>query len=931
MRLPSMLASVVLSCAAAGQALAQAPVVTTLDSAGEVGRYSDVALRADRRGFVAYSDETNARLKVASCQDVACTSALIGIVDPGGPFDSIAVAIGASGRPIVAYRQRTIRSIKVAHCADVDCTAADIVTLEPDGVFSAGADLVIGADGLPVVAYADGSATADVIKVAHCEDAGCLTRTVTEYPDVVSGSSPALALGADGRVVFASKHAVDLRVGHCSNAACTAATFTRLNGTSSPSFVLAYSSPSLELGGDGRIALVFVRSEQGFPFPPPAVFLELRRCADVACTGLGPNTLPLAFGGTLPLIGMAPGDRPVIAQYGGEGAGGLRLTVRRCTTPACPLSSPVTWVDAEFNGTFHHSLALSPLGDALLSYDGVNQDLKVAWLGSPAEIAIGNATIQEGQAGQTLAALPVTLGGTSAATVDFTTADGTATAGVDYLAVSGTLTLTPGAPLQMVTVPVLGDLLPEPNETFRVLLANAQGAPIVDGEGIGTIDDDEPHVSISDVTVVEGDAGSTSALFVVSQEAPGGPFQVDFATEGVTATSNVDFLASAGTLSFAAGQSSQVVAVPVVGDLDIEPHETFRVVLSNPQGAILDDAVGMGTITNDDGPRLTIGDGSVVEGDTGTVALLLAVTLDVPSASPVTVQYATSGITAVQGEDFLAASGVLSFAPGQTTRNVTVSVVGDQLFEGNETFRVLLSNPVGALLLDPEGIGTIVDDDTKPVPEFGELRHGAMYDGDLGGGADPFALLQAPYASYEVVVDGVSGNAVPIFLSRLDAGGSVVQVGTSVGTGTALSLRWRVPGAVPIADQTVRVSGTCGGCSAEDAYRVRAYETTLRAARFNNGGGQTTVLLLQNASDAPIALAVHFWGPDGTLVATHEPAAPLPPHGVLVLDTSTVAPGASGSLTVAHDAPYGRLVGKSVAIEPSTGFAFDTPLEPRPR
>jgi hypothetical protein len=932
MRLRALLAVLVACSASAGRADAQAPIVTTLDAADDVGQFSDVALRADGRGFIAYTDETNARLKVASCQDVACTTALIGAIDLEGPFDSVSVAIGASGRPVIAYQRRPSATVRVAHCADADCTAADVVTLDGGASVSGGTDIVIGADALPLVVYGTGTPGADHMRVAHCEDAGCGTRTVTAYPDAAGITyGPTVALGADGRAVFASAHSPDLRVGHCSNAECTQATFTRLAGTSSPSFVRAYGAPSVALGGDGRVAVLFQRSEQGFPFPPPAVILELRRCADVACTSLGPNTLPFAFSGVRPVIRMAPGDRPLLGQYGvcGPTCG---LSVQRCSTPACSPSTPLIPIDASGIG-FDHAMAASPIGEVLLSYhDNGNGDLKVAWLGSPTEIAIGGARIQEGHSGQTLAALPVSLGGGGTATVDFTTADGTATAGVDYLPASGTLTLTPGAPVQMVTVAVLGDLLPEPDETFRVVLSNAQGAPIAAGEGTGTIDDDEPHVSISDVTVVEGNTGLTSALFSVSQDAPdNGPFQVNFATEGVTATSNVDFLASAGTLSFAAGETSQVVNVSVVGELDVEPHETFRVRLSNPQGAVLDDDLGTGTITNDDGPRIAIGDGSAVEGDAGNVGLLLPVTLDVPSAAPVTVQYATSTITAVQGVDFLAASGVLSFAPGQTTLNVTVSVVGDQLFEGNETFRVLLSNPAGGLILDPEGIGTIVDDDTAPVPEFGELRHGAMDHGDLAGGVDVFALLQAPYASYEVVVDGVSGNAVPIFLSRLDAGGTLLQSATSVGTGTARSLRWRVAGAVPIGDETVRVSATCGSCSVEDSYRVRAYETTLRASRFNNSATQTTVLLLQNASDAPSALSVHFWGPDGSLVATHALAGPLPPHGILVLDTSTVAPGASGSLTVAHDAPYGRLVGKAVAVEPSTGFAFDTPLEPRPR
>jgi hypothetical protein len=159
----------------------------------------------------------------------------------------------------------------------------------------------------------------------------------------------------------------------------------------------------------------------------------------------------------------------------------------------------------------------------------------------------------------------------------------------------------------------------------------------------------------------------------------------------------------------------------------------------------------------------------------------------------------------------------------------------------------------------------------------------------------------------------------------------VLQSGVPVGTGSAVALRWRA-GPGPVADETVRIAGACTApCGADDVYRVRAYETTLRAARFNNTGDQATVLVLSNPGADPIAITVHFWGPDGTLLTTHTPAGPLAPHGVLVLDTTALAPAASGSLTVAHDAPYGVLAGKAVALEPATGFAFDTPLEPRPR
>ena len=129
-------------------------------------------------------------------------------------------------------------------------------------------------------------------------------------------------------------------------------------------------------------------------------------------------------------------------------------------------------------------------------------------------------------------------------------------------------------------------------------------------------------------------------------------------------------------------------------------------------------------------------------------------------------------------------------------------------------------------------------------------------------------------------------------------------------------------------------SGGCGtDCGVDDVYRLRFYETTLAGPRFNNSGSQTTVLLLQNSTDATVDAAIHFWSPDGTLLATHVPSPPLAPKTTLVLDTAQVPglAGTSGSITVAHAAPHGGLSGKTVALEPATGFSFDTPLLPRPR
>jgi hypothetical protein len=184
-----------------------------------------------------------------------------------------------------------------------------------------------------------------------------------------------------------------------------------------------------------------------------------------------------------------------------------------------------------------------------------------------------------------------------------------------------------------------------------------------------------------------------------------------------------------------------------------------------------------------------------------------------------------------------------------------------------------------------------------------------------------------------VVVDGVTGDVGSLSGPALERvagdGTTVLQVGSPSGAGSSKTLRARNDGGQDVADY-VRVTGDCGGtCGAGDEYRLRAYETTARIARFNNSGTQVTVLVLRNESPATVAGSLWFWRFDGTLAGSQ--AFTIPPRGTFALNTASVAPGASGSLTVTHDARFGELSGKSVAVEPATGFTFDTPLETRPR
>jgi hypothetical protein len=326
---------------------------------------------------------------------------------------------------------------------------------------------------------------------------------------------------------------------------------------------------------------------------------------------------------------------------------------------------------------------------------------------------------------------------------------------------------------------------------------------------------------------------------------------------------------------------------------------------------------------------------STPEGDFGIGAARFELTLHstVPSTRPAIVDFETVPGTATASRDYSPIAGTLVLPAGTATATVDVPVVGDTLVEGDETFTLQLTTAQGTAIGVPTATGTIVDDDVAVAPSGGQLDHGGSRWADLDGGTpDFYRLAQAPYSSYEVVVDAVSGDVRPLGLARLAGDGTtLLQTASAAGTGTSVALAWINSTAAPSLSQLVRVSsgGCTSGCGTDDVYRIRAYETTLRAPRFNNAGGQVTVLALQNPFDRTIAGRAWFWRADGTLAGTT--ALTLGPRASIALNTSSVAPGISGSVVVGHDGPYGAIRGKTVSLEPATGFSFDTPLEVRPR
>ncbi len=237
-------------------------------------------------------------------------------------------------------------------------------------------------------------------------------------------------------------------------------------------------------------------------------------------------------------------------------------------------------------------------------YEANNCATTVLTVLSPA-LSINHASVREGNAGTTNAVFTVTLWPPLSRTVSvrFATSNDTAVAGRDYLPGSGTIFFPPGATNQALNVQVLGDVIHEVDETFSITLFEAANAIIAQPQGRGLVIDDDPppSLSIDDVAVVEGDSGTTDAVFTVTLSgATEELVTVHFGTLDGTATAPGDYRATNGTLIFPPGLAGQTITVAIQGDGAAEPNEDFFVNLSNPVNGTLARSQGRATIVNDD-------------------------------------------------------------------------------------------------------------------------------------------------------------------------------------------------------------------------------------------------------------------------------------------------------------------------------------------
>jgi hypothetical protein len=227
-----------------------------------------------------------------------------------------------------------------------------------------------------------------------------------------------------------------------------------------------------------------------------------------------------------------------------------------------------------------------------------------------------------------------------------------------------------------------------------------------------------PSLAVGSAVVAEGNAGTTTAAVVVTLANPKAhqTTTVNYATQGSTAVAGEDYVAASGTLTFAPGETSKTVAVPVIGDRIAEPYEEqFVVKLSGAQNATIAPGYGVVTIVDNE-PRITIGSSEGgYNGASGTTPITFTVSLSAAYDQAVTVNYATADDTAVAGVDYVAASGTLTFAPGETTKTFTVEVIGYTTTEPYTDFVVNLSGAsANAFVAGGSALGFIYTDAYDP-------------------------------------------------------------------------------------------------------------------------------------------------------------------------------------------------------------------------
>ena len=394
---------------------------------------------------------------------------------------------------------------------------------------------------------------------------------------------------------------------------------------------------------------------------------------------------------------------------------------------------------------------------------GNSKDVRVkATYTAPPSLSVDDSLMVEGDTGTKMQSFLLRLSRAVGypVVVSVHTRPGSAGAGTDFTAIRTDVTIPAYQTGVVVSVPILGDTLIEPRENYFLQVDGATLATIADGEASGWItDNDQPLLSVTDATVVEGDAGTRLLTFTVRLDrAAGGPVTYDVFTEDGNAQAGIDYdaLALSGQV-IPAGQLAHAHSVVIRGDTDVEQTEMVLLKVRHPGGAGIRDGQGLGYVINDDGPALSLLDGSTIEAGASAYAQMrVPARLSQPATVPVTFAIRAMPGTAQPDSDYRTYYDNRCTIPaGVTSTDCSFAyVLGDARIEPNESLHLEAVKVSGASRYDWLADFTIVNDDGPTL----SVQNSGIKEGDGGTKVATFLVTLSQAASVPVTYSIATGN-----------------------------------------------------------------------------------------------------------------------------------------------------------------------------
>ena len=313
--------------------------VTAVDTTGNVGEFTSITIGADGLPVISYYDATNGDLKVAKCGNAACTAGntvtAVDTVGNVGRYTSI--AIGADGLPVIAYTSATNGVLKVAKCGNANCSAGNTLNAVDTSSNVTGTSIAVGLDGLPVISYVNSGGSLVVLK---CGDAACSPATLKPRNIYSFGASSSIAMtiGSDGYPAISfygsGQVAGDLALAHCADQDCyrnpsTGATGTRTTGVDTVGDVGQFTS--LAIGADGMPVMSYIDTTNRI--------LKFAKCDNVDCSGAiwlrAIGSVGLLTPGHSTSIAIGADGTPVISFHETTNNTTGALKVAKCSNAFC--------------------------------------------------------------------------------------------------------------------------------------------------------------------------------------------------------------------------------------------------------------------------------------------------------------------------------------------------------------------------------------------------------------------------------------------------------------------------------------------------------------------------------------------------------------------------------------------------------------------